>query len=157
MNDADVHIITLKPMYAASAYGYGHNPEEQAWEKMAAWARPKGFLNDIPNHPVYGFDNPDPAPSHPKYGYEFWMKVDSGAEPEGEIRIIGFLGGTYAAARCEACGDPATNVFAAWQDLAGWCKKNNHQFAHHQPLEKIISGIDTPDQLVLELYCPIVD
>lgn len=153
----DIQIVHLEPMYVASAYGYGKNPEEQAWQKLSAWAGRKGFLNDSEHHPVFGFNNPNPAPSHPKYGYEFWMKVNADAEPEGDIRIVEFMGGAYAVQRCETCGDPGTDIFAAWQDLAAWCKQNDHKIAHHQPLEKVVAGFDDPRHLVLELHCPIVD
>ena len=153
----DVHIVTLQPMRVASAYGFGTNPEEQAWQKLEAWAKQKGLFSDRETHPVYGFNNPNPAPGSPKYGYEFWMKVDPTFEPSGDIRIVEFVGGTYAVARCNTQGDPATRMPAAWQALAAWCKQNNHRFGRHQALENIVSGADNPAQLVVDLYCPIVE
>ena len=156
MNDLNIQIVKLEPMRVASAYGFGPNPEEQAWQKLEAWAGPRGLLNDKKAHPVYGFNNPNPIPGGTKYGYEFWIKVDAGAEPEGALRIVEFMGGAYAVLRCEAHGDPAA-IPAAWQSLASWCKANNRRIGRHQPLEKIISNPDDPAHLVLELYCPVVD
>lgn len=45
MDDFAVSIVRIEAMRVASAYGFGDNPEEIAWRNMAAWARPKGFLN----------------------------------------------------------------------------------------------------------------
>jgi DNA gyrase inhibitor GyrI len=156
MSELNVEIVTLNPMRVASAYGFGTNPEEQAWQKLAIWAKPRGLLDDKIEHPIFGFNNPNPTPGNAKYGYEFWVKVDSIAEPEEAIRILEFMGGTYAVVKCEAQGDPG-KIPAAWQSLASWCKTNNHRFGRHQPLEKIISSPDDPVGLILELYCPIID
>jgi effector-binding domain-containing protein len=157
MNQLDVQIVTLKPMRMASAYGFGDSPEEQAWQRISAWAAPRGFLDDKSGHPVFGFNNPNPSAASAGYGYEVWMKVDADVEPSGDIRIIEFMGGTYAVTRCRAAGDPQKNIPAAWKALAAWCKTNQHRFGHHQPLESVVSGQDNPAELVLDLYCPIVD
>ena len=85
---------------------------------MVEWAQPKGFLDDLATHPIFGFNNPYPIPQNPRYGYEFWMKVGVEVGPEGEIRIGGFLGGLYAVTRCEAQGHPEKNIPAGWQSLA---------------------------------------
>ncbi len=157
MTELNVHIVTLKPMRVASAYGFGDNPEDQAWQHITDWARPNGFLDDIVAHPMFGFNNPNPSPASTRYGYEIWMKVEPGVEPSGDIRIVEFAGGTYAKTRCSAQGDPAKNIPAAWKALVAWCKTNNHRFGHHQALESVVSGQDNPAELVLDLYCPIVE
>lgn len=157
MKNLTVHVVTVEPMRIASAYGFGHNPEEQAWQRLVAWAGPKGLLENRNAHPVFGFNNPNPTEQNSKYGYEFWIKVDPGTEPDGEIRIAEFNGGTYAVARCEAGSDPGATIPATWKSLADWCKENNRRFAHHQPMEKIMSDPGDPAHLELELYCPIVE
>lgn len=157
MSNLSVQIVTLKPMIVASAYGFGDNPEEQAWQRMSEWAKSKGYHEDRAAHPIFGFNNPNPSPASTHYGYEIWMKVEPGDEPSEKIRIVEFMGGTYAKARCSTQGDPAKDIPAAWKALAAWCKTNNHRFGHHQPLESVVSGQDKPDELVLDLYCPIVE
>ena len=47
MSKLEVRIVTLEPMRVASAYGFGPSPEEIAWEKMLAFAKKKGFGDDI--------------------------------------------------------------------------------------------------------------
>ncbi|NIV39197.1 MAG: hypothetical protein GWN58_60215, partial [Anaerolineae bacterium] len=43
MSDQEVRIVQLEPMRVASAHGFGTNPEEQAWDKILAFAEAKGI------------------------------------------------------------------------------------------------------------------
>ena len=156
MNDLNVKILTLEPMRVASAYGFGVNPEEQAWQKMVAWAKPKGLLEDITAHPLFGFNNPNPSAGVPGYGYEFWIRVGPEAEPEGDVRIVEFMGGTYACARCEVQGDPGAKIPATWKSLIEWCKMNRYRFACHQAVERFLSSPDDIGNLAIEICCPII-
>jgi DNA gyrase inhibitor GyrI len=156
MTQIKVEIVRLEAMRVASAYGFGVAPEEMAWRKLAQWARPKGFLDDIPSHPIFGFNNPYPIPHNPRYGYEFWMKVGVDVEPEGDIRIGEFMGGMYAATRCEVQGHPENTIPAGWKELSEWCKENDHPFGPHTALERFHSSPDALSDLVLDLYCPII-
>jgi DNA gyrase inhibitor GyrI len=151
-----VEIVRLEPMRVASTYGFGTNPEEIAWPKMEEWAGPKGLLGDPLAHPIFGFNNPYPTPDHPRYGYEFWIKVDPDMEPEGDVRVGEFLGGTYAVTRCEAAGRPETAIPSRWQGLADWCRENKRQFGSHTALERFLTSPGDPIHLVMDLYCPIV-
>lgn len=155
MNAHTIEIVHLASMRIASAYGFGTNPEEVAWKRLCAWAKPKGYLADLHKNIVLGFNNPYPTAEHPRYGYEFWVKVGAEAEPEGDIRIEEFFGGTYAVARCEVMGHPETNVPAAWQALATWCKEHGHPPKPGHAFERILSSPDDLETLVLELYCPL--
>ena len=155
MNSHDIQIVKLEPMRAASVYAFGLSPEGEAWNKLVEWAKPKGLLNSVNEHPIFGFNNPSPLSLNSRYGYELWIKVSSEIEPYGEVRIIEFRGGPYAVTRCEALGQPYKNIPAAWQYLVDWCKINNHHLGYHQYMEKFISAGDNPDNLILDLYCPI--
>jgi hypothetical protein len=42
MSELEIRIVELEPMRVASVYGFGESPELQAWEKLIAWAGPKG-------------------------------------------------------------------------------------------------------------------
>lgn len=149
-----VEIVKLGPMRVASAYGFGANPEEIAWRKLAAWAKPKGLLDDIDAHPIFGFNNPYPTPDNPRYGYELWIRVGPEIEPEGEIRIGEFFGGMYAVTRCEVRGHPEA-IPSGWQSFADWCRQNDHPLGTHHALEKFLTHPDDLNQLVLDLFCPI--
>ena len=39
MSEIEVRIIKLEPMRVACTYGFGEQPELQAWSKMLAWAK----------------------------------------------------------------------------------------------------------------------
>ncbi len=152
----EIRLVTLSPMRVASAYGFGLQPEEEAWIAMSRWAQPLGLLADLGAHPLFGFNNPYPTPTCPRYGYVFWLGVGPEIEPSPGIRIEEFFGGTYAVARCEVKGDPAGRVPQRWQSLAEWCNVNNHPLAHHPALEHFLSLPDDLDNLVVDLHCPVV-
>ena len=153
----DIHIVRLPALRVASAYGFGFQPEEHAWNQLVQWAQPKGLLGDFEAHPIFGFNNPYPTPESPKYGYVFWIGVDQTVEPEGTIRIEEFFGGSYAVSRCEVNGDPGGRIPAKWKTLAEWCKLNHYTMGKHPALEQFLSRPDDIEHLVLNLYCPILE
>jgi hypothetical protein len=106
MNEFKVRLVKLEPLRVASVHGFGQSPEDEAWQKLMAWAKPKGYLDDKEHHRIFGFNNPNPSPGSPNYGYEFWMVVGPEVQPEGEVEIKEFPGGLYAVARCDVQGDP---------------------------------------------------
>ncbi|MGA9118237.1 MAG: GyrI-like domain-containing protein [Bacteroidota bacterium] len=151
-----VEIVRLEPMRVASTYGFGVNPEEKAWQNLVEWATPKGLLEDLAAHPIFGFNNPYPVQGNPKYGYEFWIKVGPEIEPDDGVRIEEFLGGLYAVARCEVRGHPEENIPEGWRSLVDWCKNNHHALGHHHALEKFLSSPADVNRLILDLCCPII-
>jgi DNA gyrase inhibitor GyrI len=76
MNDMAVRIVELEPMRVAGVRVMGESPEQEAWKQLCAWAEPRGLLEDLLSHPVFGFNNPGPSKDRKKYGYEFWIRVD---------------------------------------------------------------------------------
>lgn len=154
--DLDVLIITLEPMRVASVQAISKSPEGEAWGKMQAWAEEHGLLDNIEKHPVFGFNNPDPSPDKEEYGYEFWIKIGSEIQSEGDIKVKEFKGGLYAVTTTRLIVDPETNIIPAWKKLAEWVKKSSeYEFGAHQWLEKALNPRAPPEELVLDLYCPI--
>jgi hypothetical protein len=93
MADLVVRLVRLVPMRVASVRATSETPEREAWEKLRAWAQPRGLLDHPDKHPVFGFNNPSPSPDRTEYGYEFWIRVDPGTQPEGEIEVKDSAGG----------------------------------------------------------------
>ena len=91
MIDLEVRIVKLEPMRVASVRAISETPERDAWEKMRAWAEPKGLLDDVEKHLVFGFNNPNPSPDRKEYGYEFWICIGPDIEPESEIEVKDFV------------------------------------------------------------------
>jgi DNA gyrase inhibitor GyrI len=155
MTELDVRIVTLEPMRVASAHAYSASPEGEAWDKLIAWARPRGLLDDPQAHRIFGFNNPDPSPGSPNYGYEFWIEVGPEVEAEGEIKVVDFAGGRYAVTRC-------TNLYQigeVWKQLVAWRETSAYTGASHQWLEAHIApppAVPQPvEELVLDLHLPI--
>jgi DNA gyrase inhibitor GyrI len=162
MSESQVRIVKLERIHVASLHGFGKEPEHLAWEKLITWAKPKGYLDDLQNHRIFGFNNPNPSPGSPNYGYEFWMVVDLDEKPEGEAEIKDFAGGLYAVSRCEIRGDPGRDIPEAWQKLVHWRENSQYRQGRHQWLEEHVSpeageGMETPaGKFELDLYLPIL-
>jgi DNA-binding transcriptional ArsR family regulator len=163
MKELEVKTVRLEPMRVASARAISKTPEHDAWEKMRAWAEPKGLLEDIEKHPVFGFNNPNPSPDSKEYGYEFWIRVEPDIKPEGEIGIKEFKGGLYAVTTCKLKEELESEFFQkegsleSWKKIVDWVKSSKYDRGKHQWLEKAHEPGASDEELVLDLYCPIVE
>jgi DNA gyrase inhibitor GyrI len=160
MENTDIRIIELGSFRAASFYGFGDSPEVQAFDKLLAWAGRRGYLDDLQNHRIFGFNNPNPSAGSPNYGYEFWMVVGPDVEPEGEMRIIEFTGGLYAVLRLPAPfqDDPYQSIPNGWQALMTWQEGSPYRIGCQQCLEEQFKYEETPPgQWSMDLYLPIVE
>jgi DNA gyrase inhibitor GyrI len=160
MENTAIRIVRLEPFRAASFYGFGSSPEEQAFGKLQAWAGPHGYLDDLENHRIFGFNNPNPSAGSPNYGYEFWMVVGPEVEPQGEMRILSFEGGLYAVLRLPAPfqDDPYLSIPNGWQQLTTWLEASDYHMGTHQWLEEQIQYEETPPgQWSMDLYLPIAE
>ena len=153
MTDLEVRLVRLEPMRVASARAVSQTPERDAWEKLRAWAQPKGLLEDLEKHPVFGFNNPNPSPDRKEYGYEFRIRVDPDTQPEGEIEVKDFAGGLYAVTTCKLHGGPG--VPETWKKLWEWMQSSPHQWRRTHELEKPHDPRASEEDLVLDLYLPV--
>lgn len=158
MSSPEIRIVKLNEMRVASVLGYGTQPEDQAWKKLTTWAKPKGLMDDLSIHRIFGFNNPSPSPASPNYGYEFMIVIGPEVEAGGEVEIKTFAGGLYAVARCEVTADPGDQIPAAWQALVIWREQSAYKGASHQWLEEHIETANMPEgQFTLDLYLPIAE
>lgn len=152
MSDLPVRIVNLEAMTVASSYGFGEQPEMQAWENLLNWAREKGF--NLQDHRFFGFNNPSPSPGSPNYGYEQWMTVHPGEKPSNGIEIKEFSGGLYAVTRCEGL----QNITKIWKQLVIWREESGYAYAHHQWLEECFTPeASSLEEFVFDLYTPITE
>lgn len=154
MDELEVRIVELSPRRVASVHGFGQQPEYIAWDKLMAYAQPRGLLADPDRHPIYGFNNPNPSAGSPNYGYEFWIDVDPGTPPDshGEAAIKDVEGGLYAVTRSYGID----RIGLTWERLVTWCENSRYRYGPQQCLEHHISSAKDSD-LVLDLYLPIVE
>jgi DNA gyrase inhibitor GyrI len=156
MSDLDVHIVTLDPMRVASVRVVSESPEVDAWAKLRSWAETKGFLQDDENHPIFGFNNPNPQPDNKEYGYEFWIKVGTDVESEGDVEVKDYPGGLFAVTTCKLTGDPSgRNILETWKALLEWVKTSNYKWRKVHELEKVHDPMASESDIILDLYLPI--
>lgn len=156
MDAIEVRIVKLEPLRVARFHGYGEGPEDIAWGKLEAWAKPKGLLDFTEAHRIFGFNNPNPAPGSPNYGYEFWMTVTPEETAGEDVEIIAFPGGLYAVARCEVRA-PWEDIPGTWQQLVAWRENSPYKAAHHQWLEQHVHVEKAGVEFMLDLYLPIAE
>jgi DNA gyrase inhibitor GyrI len=161
MKEVDVRIVELEAMRVASVYAFGDSPETAAWEKLVAWIKQRNLLDQLDNHRIFGFNNPNPSPGSPNYGYEFWITVGPDIEPEEDIRIQEFSGGLYAVTRCEVKGEPYITIPSTWKQLVEWLVDSKYKHASHQWLEEHFwppsnKALDV-DEFTLDLFAPIAE
>lgn len=162
MRRIEVKIVKLEPMLVASVRAVSTTPEADAWEKMRSWAEPRGLLEDTGEHSVFGFNNPDPSPGHKKYGYEFWIRVGAQTRGEGDVEVKKFSGGLYAVTTCRLKEELDSDFFKkesyleSWKNLVDWVKSSKYKMGKHQYLEKAHELGVSQEELILDLYCPIV-
>jgi DNA gyrase inhibitor GyrI len=160
MNKLDVRIVELAPMRVVKTYGFGQQPEDEAWTKLRDWMQANGMLGEIDRHRYFGFNNPSPTPASPNYGYEQWMTVDAGVEAGEGVEIKQVPGGLYAVAQCTL-----DEIGEVWQQLASWREDSEYKPGNHQWLEEALSpeltlapagpGEMDISQFRLDLYLPI--
>jgi DNA gyrase inhibitor GyrI len=149
-----VEIVRVPPIRVVAFHALGTSPEGAAWQKATAWVQSHGWRIDN-RRMVIGFDNPAPDHQGQEYGYEIW--IEAGADPvePGAATVKEFGGGLYAVLPCPMEGDPWRTVPAGWRTLDGWVQTHGYAFGDHQAFEKYRNPGASPDDLVLELYCPI--
>jgi DNA gyrase inhibitor GyrI len=155
MPDLKPRIVTLESMRVATARAVGATPEREALQKIRAYTEARGLLDDLEKHPIFGFNSPPPSPTQKDYGYEFWIRVDSDTEPQGEIEIKDFPGGRYAVTTCKLMGDPQGTVPEVWKKLWEWVQSSSYTWRKTHELEKLKDPDVSEQDAVLDLYLPI--
>jgi DNA gyrase inhibitor GyrI/DNA-binding transcriptional ArsR family regulator len=154
MSEIKVRIERLEPMRVVSFHAMGESPENDAVEKLIAWAQPRGLLENPDEHPVYGFNNPDPQEGQKEYGYEFWIKVGY-AFRDNSASFKEHPGGKYAVTRVEV-KDPWQDIPKAWMSLFEWVKGEGIEIKQDLCLEKTMEP-GAKGEFVLELMLPLKD
>ncbi|MFW9844244.1 MAG: effector binding domain-containing protein [Candidatus Thorarchaeota archaeon] len=159
---SDIRIVELPPMRVAYVRAISKSPENDAWAKISEWAQSAGLLDDLENHPVFGFNNPNPSPGSKEYGYEFWIRIGPDIEPEGEIRVKEFKGGMFAVATCRLKEEMEAEQFNkegflnSWRRLQLWlAQSKEYKLAKNPGLERSRNPTAPFDEIVLDLHMPI--
>lgn len=116
-----VRVEKLETMYGACVHVLSETPEEDAWKKIEAWARPKGFLEKSVGARVFG-RNTYPTNNPEPHGYEFFLTVGPEIKPEGDIKKEKIPGGLYAVLRFKNLD----NIGKAWRVLWEWIEESEY-------------------------------
>ncbi|MHC4405435.1 MAG: AraC family transcriptional regulator [Planctomycetota bacterium] len=154
-DDLEVRIVELEPMRVASVRVVAASPEQEAWEKLRAWAEPRGLWRDAEKHPVFGFNNPNPSAERKEYGYELWIRVGPDASSDADVEVKDVPGGLYAVTACKLLGDPRGSMPDVWRKLWDWCQASEYRWRHTHELEKPQDPRAAVEEMVLDLYLPI--
>ncbi|MDD4308168.1 MAG: GyrI-like domain-containing protein [Thermoplasmata archaeon] len=147
----DVKVVELKPMRVVSFRALGTSPEQAAWEKLMAWAKPLG-LAEKKNTRFFGFNNPNPSPGKAEYGYEVWITVPKDFK---DPNVKDFPGGHYLVHRVEVPKGRFEAIGKGWNDLDSWRKKNGYRSADNLCLEETVRTDRKDLEFILDLYDPV--
>jgi DNA gyrase inhibitor GyrI len=157
----DVRVERVLPLRVAAVRVVSETPERDAWEKLRAWAEPRGLLDDLDTHPIFGFNNPNPSPERGEYGYELWVRVhpedetEGRAVPAGEVELKDFPGGLYAVTTCRLQGDPRGSVPQIWRQLWDWVQASEYEWRGEHELERLHDPWASESEMMLDLFLPL--
>lgn len=110
------------------------------FEKLFAWARPRGLITTDMQYLSLMQDNPNLTPAA-KQRLEVALVVPAGTAPNGEIGVRRLEGGLYATARVYV---PIEDYAAQWDALVGdWLPGSGYQPDHRPALEFYLNNPDT--------------
>ena len=151
----EVKIKTIEPMRVAFVRHVG--PYEQVgetWNKLCAWAGPRGLFG--PQTVMLGIchDDPEVTPTD-KIRYDACMTVDAPFEPEGEVGVQDIEGGEYAVVTHHG---PYEKLSETYAQLCGqWLPSSGRELRSAPPFELYHnSPHDTaPDDLLTDIHLPL--
>ncbi|MHA2245336.1 MAG: AraC family transcriptional regulator [Candidatus Hodarchaeales archaeon] len=159
MENLIIKIVKLESMHVASSHAKSKTPEEDAWAKLTAWAKPKGLFDHPGKHTTFGFNNPPPKdhelPGGQEYGYELLMNIGPEMEPEGDIKTKEIPGGLYAVARVKG----VWNIYKTWVYLNEWLATTDYELdEENEPgLEECLTPFVDVNEMIFDLYLPVKD
>ncbi len=151
LTDEEVRIVKLLPAKVAWYRAESETPETDAWKVMLEWIKSKEF-EKLPATRYFGFNNPDPTDGTSVYGYEVWVTVPDGTEPDETVGVKEFEGGLYA-----VIPTFLYDIGRRWSQLVGWVEKSGHETGKAPCLEEHIFIDETrgTEKMQLDLYQPL--
>jgi len=151
----DVRIENIEPMRVASVRHVGPYIEcDPAWQKLCAWAGPKGLFG--PGVKMIGISYDDPEVTAPeKIRYDACITVDDTVEPEGDINVQVIPGGEYAVATHRG---PYTKLIETYGKLYGEWAPQSGRVVKPAPCFEIYRNdpeSTPPEELITDVYIPL--
>jgi DNA gyrase inhibitor GyrI len=157
MEALDVRIVELPAMRVVATHGYGKEPEALAIERMERFAAARGLAPGSDDHPLFGFNNPNPSPGSENYGYELWMKVGPDVEPEGDTAVKKIPAASYAVTRFTGL----SRIGEVWKAFGAWF--DDSPYASHTPPQVPQCWLESPqnfgesdvEKCIFDLYLAV--
>jgi len=150
-----VRMETISPMRVAFIRKTGpYNQCEEAWEKLCAWAGPKGLLRADTKYLGVGHDDPQVTPPD-KIRYDACVTVDETAEGEGKVGIQTVGGGRYAVTTHKGAYE---NLETTYAELMGqWLPQSGEQLGSGLCFELYRNDPQStpPEELLTDIYISI--
>lgn len=151
----DVRIENIEPIRVAFVRHIGPYDEcDPAWQKLCAWAGPRGLLG--PDAKVIGVSYDDPEVTPPeKIRYDACIAVGDTVEPEGEIGIKEIAGGDYAITTHKG---PFEKLIETYSQLSGeWAPQSGRVVKPTACFEIYLNDPDKtpPEELLTDIYVPL--
>lgn len=154
MEKSNIKILKFPPMKVASFHATGAAAEQDAFQKLYAWAYSRGFLKDPEKNPMFGFDSTTVARNRKTPGYEIWLGVPDSVVPEDGFKIKEFGGGIFLVMACSTRGNPVKTIPAAWVKLHQWAQGNGYEMGNYPTLERFYA-VPLSDDFTIDLYYPV--
>ncbi|MFZ5434287.1 MAG: AraC family transcriptional regulator [Calditrichota bacterium] len=128
----DVTLRTYPKMKVAFVRNIGPYAQcEASWNKLCAWAGPRGLLNANSKFIGLSYDDPDVTPPD-KLRYDACIVLDRDVAPEGEIGVQDIGGGAYAVivhvGPYEKLNETYGYLFGQWLPRSGYAAKSEPPF-----------------------------
>jgi AraC family transcriptional regulator len=151
----DVRIETLPVMHVAFMRHVGpYEDVGHTWNRLSAWAGPRGLFASRPRLVGIPYDDPEVTPAD-KLRYDACITVDDRVRPEGDVGIQDLGGGEYAVATHHG---PFRRIGETFARLYGeWLPTSGREPRPAPPLLICRNALaDTPeDQLLTDIYMPL--
>jgi AraC family transcriptional regulator len=151
----DVRIETVPVLRVAFMRHTGpYHEVKETWEKLMAWAGPRGLLAGKPQILGVPHDDPDVTPPD-KVRYDACLVVDERFRPEGEVGVQQVGGGEYAVATHRG---PYRTVGEAFVRICGeWLPASGGELRSAPPLlmPRNSLGEVAEEELLTDVYMPL--
>lgn len=146
----------LRTAYVMHMKGYEDSEGiANAYEKLCAWAGPRGYMSSDTKFIGISLDDPGVTPKH-KCRYYACIAIGGDAKAQGEVGVMAIPAGSYAVARFQGKKD---NIFKDAYDymFGAWLPKSGYQPEDSFAFEQYLT---TPEDhpkgyFVFDLHIPV--
>ncbi len=151
----NVRIETMGPMRVAFMRHVGpYRDVGDTWEKLFAWAGPRGLLGPKLRYLGICHDDPEVTPED-KIRYDACLVVDESFEPEGDVGVQNIPEGQYAVTTHEGPYEQLGDTYAR---LCGqWLSASGRELAPSPPFEIYLNSPENTagEDLLTDIYLPL--